>query len=270
MAIATTSDFELTRDEMIYAALRKITAQRDSFDASEVDNAAQALNLIVKGLQNFNIFLWATQLTTQALNPDSEVTGTDGLIYTCRKGHTSAASNRPVTGADYSTYWEQTGSTGGVWVTSTAYTSRGDFTLSTDIIAVDAASYRQDDSDHKIKIVSNLDYFKEYDKFQTGDPVKLTVEKNMAGNIVRLWPVPDSALVIHLQTVSKLKDFDGDDNNPDFPVRWYEFLIYRLAERLSPEYGVDYRPFKATADELFVYAKKREQEDTDCDFMRPM
>ena len=51
----------------------------------------------------------------------SEVTGTDAKIYTCKLNHTSAADNRPITGANYATYWELKGSTGGVWVIDTTY-----------------------------------------------------------------------------------------------------------------------------------------------------
>jgi len=51
----------------------------------------------------------------------SEVTGTDALNYTCILKHESIAINRPITGASYSLYWKQTGSSGAAWVTATDY-----------------------------------------------------------------------------------------------------------------------------------------------------
>ena len=51
----------------------------------------------------------------------SEVTGTDALNYTCILKHESIAINRPITGASYSLYWKQTGSSGSTWVTATDY-----------------------------------------------------------------------------------------------------------------------------------------------------
>ena len=36
------------------------------------------------------------------------VIGTDASVYKCIKEHTSASANKPVTGADYATYWEVT------------------------------------------------------------------------------------------------------------------------------------------------------------------
>ena len=53
----------------------------------------------------------------------SEVTGTDALNYSCVKGHTSSSETRPITGASYSLFWKQTGSSGSTWVTDTAYTN---------------------------------------------------------------------------------------------------------------------------------------------------
>lgn len=53
----------------------------------------------------------------------SEVTGTDALNYSCIMGHTSAAADRPITGANWRLYWRQTGSAGSTWVTGTAYTN---------------------------------------------------------------------------------------------------------------------------------------------------
>lgn len=276
MAIESTATFDMTRDEIINAALRKVTSDRGPFDPDEIDNASQALNLIVKGLQSRNIFLWATQITTQALQSSSEVLGSDGLNYTCRKSHTSAADNKPVTGADYTTYWEQTGEDGIEWVTATAYTSRGDFTLSTDIISVDKIFERIDsDNDQPIALTGILNYLTESSKFQTGRPLIAAIEDSLTGKVVRLWPIPDDdTSVLHLRTTRKLKDFISDESNPDFPVRWYEFLIYRLAERLCPEYEntsmTAMKTFKALADEMFMIAKGGEREKTDDDFVEPI
>lgn len=51
----------------------------------------------------------------------SEVTGSDALNYSCIRSHTSATANKPVTGANWRLFWEQTGSSGAAWVVDTAY-----------------------------------------------------------------------------------------------------------------------------------------------------
>ena len=50
-----------------------------------------------------------------------EVTGTDALNYTCILKHEAATINKPITGASYSLYWKQTGSSGVAWASGTDY-----------------------------------------------------------------------------------------------------------------------------------------------------
>jgi len=61
-----------------------------------------------------------------SISSSSEVTGTDGTVYRCIMGHTSADVNKPVTGTSFSLYWDVgleigKGGTGGTWVTATNY-----------------------------------------------------------------------------------------------------------------------------------------------------
>ncbi|MDD4985565.1 MAG: DUF2341 domain-containing protein, partial [Dehalococcoidales bacterium] len=53
------------------------------------------------------------------------VVGTNGTDYKCIKGHSSTSYDRPVTGANWATYWQSNSTTGkGVtWVTGTTYNS---------------------------------------------------------------------------------------------------------------------------------------------------
>lgn len=277
MSVSSTSDFIMTRNEIIYSVLRKITGDRSGWDAEEVENAAQALNLVVKSLQNYAVLLWTTEWTTKTLTASSEILGSDGLNYTCRRSHTSASENKPITGADWSSYWEQTGTDGVAWGTATAYTAIGEITLATDTIGIQAAFRRNSDNtnDNPIEIIPWLDYVKIYDKNQTGDPLKVAFKRDING-IARgyLWPQPDNTdFVIHLETVRRLKDFDADSDNPDFPSRWYEYLIYQTAYRLAPEYNVNSqkrKDLKDDATECFLLARKQEFEKADNDFVEPI
>lgn len=51
----------------------------------------------------------------------SEVIGTDALNYRCILNHSGTNDDKPITGANYATYWKQTGSSGVVWVIGTGY-----------------------------------------------------------------------------------------------------------------------------------------------------
>lgn len=59
------------------------------------------------------------------------VTGSDGNAYECILGHTAAADNKPVTGANWETYW-QLGTKDYIlsadWVSGTSYTTTGGYT----------------------------------------------------------------------------------------------------------------------------------------------
>ena len=52
---------------------------------------------------------------------DSEIIGTDGQNYVCIKDHIAATDNDPVTGANWQTYWVQSGSNGTAWVAAANY-----------------------------------------------------------------------------------------------------------------------------------------------------
>lgn len=57
------------------------------------------------------------------VNSQSEVIGSDALNYSCIRSHQSEALNKPITGANYLLYWEQSGSSGSAWATDTDYTA---------------------------------------------------------------------------------------------------------------------------------------------------
>lgn len=274
MSTSGSYNFTLNRDEILIAALRKVKAVDlgNTPAPEQMDAAAQALNLIVKSLQNQNVFLWAAEWVTKTLTASSEVTGTDGNIYTCIRSHTSATANKPVTGADYLTYWVERGETGGTWAADTAYTSVADFDLEADTIAIESLSYRNNSSDNPIQLVDKFEFFSTYDKTVIGTPIKGWLERKRDTPHLWLWPIPNQTdYIVNYQRIRKLQDFDADSDNADFPERWIEFLIYRLAVALSPEYTVpiaDRQLLKIEANELFILAKRGNNETQDEEYIR--
>ncbi len=61
----------------------------------------------------------------KTIKDTDQVIGSDTKNYICKLAHTAASSNKPITGADWATYWTQTGSAGIAWVTGSAYTAGG-------------------------------------------------------------------------------------------------------------------------------------------------
>lgn len=253
MAVGTTADFNMTRNELCTLALRKVgaLAEGEAVTAPQLADAIKALNMIIREEDSVGYHIWAIgpQPTTLTLvddtfrytsanglatniveltkvsyrdaggedypvdilthkqfenisnkfetgcprsvllvehrdlasrelivvptltsvNTASGVVGTDALEYTCIRSHTADSKNKPVTGANYLLYWEQTGSGGGVWATDTQYT---------------------------------------------------------AAQHLRYW------------YKRPLFDFDLSTDNPDMPQSWTRTLLYRLCSDLGDDYGV--------------------------------
>jgi hypothetical protein len=237
MALSDSTDWTQTALQVIERAFRKIGQKNPS--QPEKVNARTELNSLVKALQGDNIFLWTVEWKTKTFSASDEVTGTDSNVYTCIRGHTSAASNKPVTGADYSTYWVQEGSTGGVWATATAYEAIGDFAPDSDCLDIIDSYVRIDDRDQPVKIIDRFRYMEISDKTQTGRILNLYLQKTLTPHVF-LWPQSDNTDdVLHYQQVVKLQDFDKFTNNPDFATHWIEHLVYALAAVLAIETGHD-------------------------------
>lgn len=268
-------DWTLTRDEIITAALQKLGAIQagDTPSAAQVTAAATALNLMVKSWQNKGVFLWTVEWVTKTLSASSKVVGTDGSTYTCIRSHTSASSNRPVTGANWSTCWRLRGSTGGAWTTATSYASIGDFAVEGDTIGIEQAFLRSNNySDTPLVIVPYHRFSEISDKSAEGQPSHLVFDNRLTPQIF-LWPIPNDATdVLHVLRVRMLEDFDAAGNNADFPVRWLRALVFGLAADLADDYK---RPIDehdrlfAKADRLFEEAKGGDKITSDSDFMTP-
>lgn len=70
-------------------------------------------------LANPAMYLWPVPENTTGI-----VDGTDANVYICYLDHTSSTDDKPITGSDYSDYWEAvTGESGNAWATSTSYKS---------------------------------------------------------------------------------------------------------------------------------------------------
>lgn len=75
----------------------------------------------------------------------------------------------------------------------------------------------------------------------SGTPVNFYYQPFRTSGTIKLWPTPDSnAHVITYKYQRQCYDFTETSNTEevDFPTYWAEALIYLLAARLAPEYGV--------------------------------
>ena len=235
MATSGSADFQNTRDQIIqraYLMIGQVNANTAP-NSDQVADAVQALNSIVKNLQAEKIYLWALDWMQKTFTAASQVTGTDALVYTCIKSHTSASANRPVTGANWSTFWKQTGSTGGAWVTATGYTSTGDFPVDSDTIGIEKAFLRKNGVDTVIATIGSGQYLSLAEKGSFGDPIQLWFDNKLSPTAYLYPQLEDTDDVIHYLRIRRLEDYDAAGNTSDFPVAWEEPLTYLLAYALS-------------------------------------
>ena len=90
----------------------------------------------------------------------------------------------------------------------------------------------------------------------SGTPVNFYYQPLRTAGVIKLWPAPDTNQhVISYRYQRQCYDFTETSNTEevDFPTYWAEALIYLLAARLAPEYGIplmDRQMLNAEAKEL--------------------
>jgi hypothetical protein len=92
----------------------------------------------------------------------------------------------------------------------------------------------------------------------SGTPVNLYYQPMRDYGMINLWPKPnDSVTSISIRYQAPFEDMTSATDDLDFPSEWAEAVIYLLAVRLAPEYGVpilDRQQLKKEADELHAQA----------------
>ena len=92
----------------------------------------------------------------------------------------------------------------------------------------------------------------------SGTPVNLYYQPMREYGMINLWPKPsDSATQITIRYQAPFEDLTSATDDLDFPSEWSEAVIYLLASRLAPEYGIplqDRQLLKKEADELHATA----------------
>ncbi len=75
-------------------------------------------------------------------------------------------------------------------------------------------------------------------KSQTGIPVHLYYVRAVPLGTVYLWPLPDAAYELHLQSYKAIQSFAAQTDDVTLPAGYEDAIAYSLAERIAPEgYG---------------------------------
>jgi hypothetical protein len=215
MSTSGNTSWELTRDDIISAALRKIgvLAEGQVATSEQVTNAAQALNSLVALFETKGMPLWKRVEQTIA----------------------------PILGQQ-------------------AYTVAN-------AVKVPQVVLRYINNSTQYELIAKSEYdFNQLPRgtVNAGIAVHYYFQPGIENGTLNIWPVPDAGMVANNSLmVVKQKEFDGffaAGETPDFPPYYTDALIYTLASRLAPEYGVpltDRQLLKQEAkdytDEAFSY-----------------
>jgi hypothetical protein len=203
MATSGSYNFTSTRNEIISAAFRKIGALGDyeTIDTERLNVGIAAFNPMIKALANKGMPLWAI----------TEI---------------------PVNLSDFATVgWKTIGPSQTINLVYKPLKLLQ--AIRKDTLA---------DTDIELNIYTKTNFLDLASKESTGAPMHIEYQPLNYHGQLRVWPLPDTYWQTNGQLLLRVQrpfqDFDASGDEPDFPVEWHEALIYQLAVRLAPEYGL--------------------------------
>jgi hypothetical protein len=203
MTFSNDASWTMTQASIVNAAFRKLGIAVDGATATstQITNANEALNNLVFSLYAQGMPVWA--MTTTYFNP---VLGQVAYPVGLNNGTGTLNITAPL---KITQAWSR------------------DNISNTDI---------------PMNIYTQYNYNLLSTKINQGYPVHLWYQPlNQAGTIT-IWPAPDSYTAtnrsIWFVYQRPFDQFDQTTDTPDFPQVWLEPLIYSLAHRMAPEFGV--------------------------------
>ena len=170
------------------------------------------------------------------------VVGSDSNLYTVSTAHTSTTDDKPITGANYATYWTlNIDITPTAWLVSTVYKSICNVSLDDKIIGIDEIMLRttSDSTDVQMYPVTMEEYFTFSNKISPGRPTQYFYERRYNTNSMFLYPYPDSATqyLINTSFYCFPKDYNSASDESSFRPEWILALTYNLAKAMHSKFG---------------------------------
>jgi hypothetical protein len=197
MTISSTTTFNLTSDQLVAAAMRKLAVLGDgqSPSVTQLSNGTQALNVMLKSFTTKGMPLWV--MSEYSITPTASTTYTMGIGQTI---------NIPAP------------------------------------LKVTQVLRREIDTSVPMTVKSHYDYNLLSNFTNAGVPTCYWYEPLNQTGVLHVWPLPDDTTIADSTFVMVYQrpfyDMVSGTDTLDFPQYWQEAVIYGLAHRLSPEYGV--------------------------------
>jgi hypothetical protein len=276
MATSGSSDFSLSRDDIINAAALETgdIAEGESLTPERTDAYALRLNSWVKSLMTGGAKLWAMKQATLFLSAGTAgytlgATGTHCtntyVQTTLAAGAASGAVSIDLTAFagmadadnigivldDGSIHWTTISGAPGATTTvatglaSAATAGNAVFSYTAKInrpqrIDTESTYWRSPaGQDTPVKVISRAEYAQLSNKSARGKIVQAFYDPQLVNGHLYLWPAPDSSSdVLRFWYERILEDFDNSNDTPDFAIEWGEALILGLASKMAPSAGL--------------------------------
>ncbi len=273
MATSGSTDFSVNRDDICKAALRLINviAAEETPEADDIQNASQAMNMMVKawageGIQLFTqkratLFLQNSK-TKYSLGPTGDHATLSYTSTTIRVAEAAGQTSLEVTTTTGMTASDYIGiilDSGNVhWTTISSITDSDTVVVASGLPTAAAAGnnvywyttkiprpikiihafIRNGDDDYVLDQYTRDRYWEMTRKTWSSRPTAFYYENTHAdGTLYTNYQATDFTETLELIYQRPIEDFDSTANTPDFPQEWYEALKYNLAIRIAPEYG---------------------------------
>lgn len=243
MTTSSSRDFILTRDNIIYQAYRKIDVigPGDSPSANQITQGGVVLNELVLEWQNDGIGLWTlTEDTIKLTDGTANVTldacleienvlfrknGADTPLRRLTREEWRNITDKTTEGAPTSYYVDFQLAAPVIYFYPVPPNTTGCVTATDASVVICSHDHTSSTADNKP--VTGTYYTSYWD---------VTTDVTTSG----AWA--DETVyysdVVKYTKYQRLQDFDATGDNPDFPVRWYQALIWGLAAELAIENGI--------------------------------
>ncbi len=247
-----------------------------SHNSTIYDTPISGTNYLGYWKKKYNIWAVSTAYTDGDI-----VLGDDGLLYESLSDHTSSATDEPITGVSYATYWGlYTTITPTTWASQTSYHSICNIKLDSTIIGNCKRviglgnAFLRNSSSQDTYLNQSLqahEYFRMGDKFNSGRPTMIYFKRDRTIDEFLIYPYPDTTqYVLNVELYMYPDNFDEADDSADFVDEWIKPLIDGLAYNLYSYYPgknrVSKGELKVDFDESYSNATASDSEKGDIQF----
>jgi hypothetical protein len=206
----------------------------DTPSSDAITEATEALNAIVKQLQTQGVRLWSQDWINKYVS-NTDQCSVNGTNYLCIRDGSGNSARQPTSGSLWTMFWREGGASGASIADTISYTCANIFYPASNVLDIDKMFIRDGDDDYELDKIGFKEYMRIEDKYPSDIPTKFCLERGMTTK-VHLYPAPDDySYVIYYLATTSLEDFDSSGDLPDFPVRYIEMLVWKLASRMGSE-----------------------------------